>query len=230
MWDGQKPSGFCRPTPQPLARKNMEKERIYCNSCKSDTWHEKIAHHVHDRYDYFWGFSQQFESDTFKCCGCEDVTFRLIKHPFEFQDENDEPEEIFYPDRKFKFRERKFYLDLPGHIYRLYQETVTAHNDELIILSTVGIRSLVEAIVADKIDSSKYKNNLESKIDALKPNFQQSVIDTLHQFRAMGNKAAHEIEAPEAINIHHALFVVEGIMEYFYGIERHAKLFSENKK
>lgn len=206
----------------------MTRERIYCNSCKSETWHEVVGHYSHDRYDYFWGDSQKFNSDTLKCCGCEDISFRLIKHPFAFQDKKDLPGVCVYPDRGFKFRERKFYLHLPKHIHRLYHETVSAHNSELIVLSTVGIRSLVEAIVADKIAPNKYSNNLESKIESLRPHFQQSVIETLHDFRKIGNKAAHELQAPEPINIHHALYVVEGILEFFYGIENHAKLFQDH--
>lgn len=206
----------------------MTNERIYCNSCKSETWHELVAQYSHERHDYFWGYRQQLDSATFKCCGCEDITFRLVKHRFEFQDENDQPETRLYPDRGYKFRDRKFYLHLPKHIHGLYQETVNAHNAELIVLSTVGVRSLVEAIVADKIDPSKYSNSLESKIESLRPHFQASVIDTLHEFRKIGNRAAHELQAPEPLNIHHALYVVEGVLEFFYGIESHAKLFQEN--
>lgn len=206
----------------------MDRERIYCNSCKGETWHEIVARYSHERYDYFWGYSQTFDSEMFKCCGCEAITFRLTKHPFEFQDENDFPEIMLYPDRSYKFRERKFYLHLPKHIHQLYQETVTAHNAELIVLSTVGIRSLLEAVVADKIDPAKYANNLESKIEALRPHFQESVIETLHEFRKIGNKAVHELQAPEPLNIHHALYVVEGILEFFYGIESHAELFREH--
>ena len=46
----------------------------------------------------------------------------------------------------------------------------------------------------------------------------------------MGNKAAHEFEAPESLNIHHALYVVEGVLEFFYGIEEHAKMFNDHRK
>ena len=46
----------------------------------------------------------------------------------------------------------------------------------------------------------------------------------------MGNMAAHEIQAPESLNIHHALYVVEGILEFFYGIEEHARMFSDGRK
>ena len=134
------------------------------------------------------------------------MTFRLVKHPFEFQNSDDESTVHFYPDRSFKFRDRKVYLSLPKHIHKLYQETIAAHNNELMILSTVGVRALVEAIVADKIDSSKYVNNLGSKIDSLKEYFPEPVINTLHEFRKMGNKAVHELDFPESLNIHHALY------------------------
>lgn len=208
----------------------MTRERIYCNSCKGETWHESVAHYNHERYDDLWGHSQTLDSEILKCCGCEAITFRLVKHPFEFQDEKDSPEVILYPDRTSKIRKRKFYPHLPKHIHQLYQETVIAHNTELIVLSTVGIRSLVEAIVADKIDPSKYANNLESKIEALRSQFRESVIGTLHEFRKIGNKAAHELQAPEKLNIHHALYVVEGILEFFYGIEGYAKLFRDHHR
>ena len=63
-------------------------------------------------------------------------------------------------------------------------------------LSTIGLRTLIEAIVVDKIARNKYKNNLESKITALSQYFSDSVIQVLHDFRLMGNKAAHELDTP----------------------------------
>ena len=154
----------------------MSKEPLYCNTCKGETWHELAASHSHDRYDYFWGFSQRFDSAVFMCCGCEDISFRLVKHPFEFQDENDEPKEFVFPERGFKFRDKKFFWNLPKNIERLYRETIKAHDSELIVLSTVGLRAIIEAVVADKIPKGEYKNNLESKIESLSPFFSEAVI------------------------------------------------------
>jgi hypothetical protein len=208
----------------------MNRERIYCNTCKGETWHENVVAHKHDRYDCFLGYSQKFESVIFKCCGCEDVSFRVTKYPFEFQDKEDKPESFVYPERGFKFRQRKYYWNLPKNISQLYHETIKAHDSGLTVLSTVGVRALIEAVVADKIPEEKYKRNLESKIDSLKHYFPKSVIETLHEFRLMGNMAAHELEAPELLNIHHALYVVESILEYFYAIEDHAKLFTNGRK
>jgi len=208
----------------------MKKDRIYCNSCKGDTWHESVSSYTHDRYDYLWGYSHKFESTILKCCGCEDISFRIIKYPFEFQNKDDKPEEFVYPDRGFNFRERKHFWKLPKNLSQLYNETIKAYDSDLIVLSTVGVRALIEAIVADKIPKDKYKNNLESKIESLRLYLSPAVIDTLHEFRRMGNKAAHEIDAPESINIHHALYVVEDILGFFYGIDDHAKLFRDGRK
>ncbi len=208
----------------------MNRERIHCNYCKSTTWHNEVVSYSHEHFDNLFGFEQKFYSSTFICCGCEDVTFRVIKHPFTFQNDDDAPIEVIYPDRDYKFRDRRIYFNLPKHIHNIYNETITAHNNKLIVLSAVGVRALVEAIVEDKIDKSKFKNNLESKIDSLNPHFSKSVIDTLHEFRKMGNKAAHELKSPESLNIHQALYVVENMLDFFYAIENHAKLFTDNKK
>lgn len=209
----------------------MTELRIYCNTCRTQTWHERVAAHSHSRLDQLFGFSHEIDSSVLICRGCEDVSFRLVKHPFEFQAEGDGPEELVLPDWKHKLRERKYFWRLPKHIEELYRETVSAHDANLTLLSTVGVRGgLIEAIVADKISPQNYKDRLDSKIDSLLAHFPETVIETLHEFRKMGNKAVHKLEAPESLNIHHALYVIEGIMEFFYGVEQHAKLFSEHRK
>jgi hypothetical protein len=86
------------------------------------------------------------------------------------------------------------------------------------LLSTVGLRALIEAVVEDNLDPSRFGSTLESKIDALSDLFEPKTIDVLHAFRVMGNKAIHHRVGPEALDVHRALNVVEGMMEYFYGI------------
>jgi len=207
--------------------KRTSKIRIYCNSCKTETWHDLVARFEHQRYSYFWGYSQSYVSETHKCCGCEDITFLLVKHPFKFQDKQDKSEETFFPERTSNKRNRRFFFNLPKRIHELYHETVAAHDKELIILSTVGVRALIEAIVADKIDPTSFKNNLESKINSLKPYFADKIISGLHDFRLVANKAVHELSAPDSLNIHHALYIVEGLLEYFYGIEDHVRIYQD---
>jgi len=208
----------------------MSKSRIYCNSCKNSTWHEIEVTYSVDREDDLFGCPQKYEAEILRCCGCDQITFKLIRHPFEFQDKKDEPEEELFPERGYKQRERRYFFRLPKDVHSLYTETLSAHDMGLGLLSTVGLRALIEAIVVDKVDKQYYKNNLESKIDALANTFQPDTIKTLQEFRSMGNKAIHAKIAPDKLDIHRALYVVEGIMEYYYGIDEHVDTFQRLKE
>jgi hypothetical protein len=105
----------------------MEKHRIYCNSCKNNTWHEVVANHKQEREDDLWGSPQLFEAEILRCSGCDLLSFRLLRYPFEFQDQKDKPEEEIYPERGFKKREQRYFFHLPREVHNLYQETLAAH-------------------------------------------------------------------------------------------------------
>ncbi len=202
--------------------------RIHCNSCGTETWHEVVAAHTQNRYNSLWGYSQNIEAEILRCCGCDFLAFRSVTHPFEFQDEKDRPEERLYPDRNFTKRKRKFF-PMPINVARLYQETVTAHDAKLVLLSAAGLRSLLEAIVVDKVDKSRYGLTIESKINALTGLFEPGVLAVLHEFRKMGNKAVHAQVESDHLDLHRALYVVESIMEYFYGLADSADTFQRWK-
>jgi hypothetical protein len=208
----------------------MKKHRIYCNSCKNNTWHTVAANHKIEREDHLWGHPQLFEAEILCCCGCDLISFRLTKYPFEFQDKHDKPEIEILPERAFKEREQRYFFHLPREVHNLYQETLAAHNRNLILLSTVGLRALLEAIVADKLDKKEYGPNLESKITALGKYFKEPTINTLQEFRVMGNKAIHSQLAPHRLDMHRALYVVEGVMEFFYGIDEHVDTYQRLKE
>lgn len=207
----------------------MSKLRTYCNSCNNLVWHDVSAERKQRQYVHSWGYEQDVVAQILRCKGCDTFLFRLVLHPFEFQDEKDEPEEFIYPERSLNKRPEKF-LPMPPHIYWLYKETVAAHNHKLNILSAAGLRSLLEAIVVNKIDNVNYGRNLESKINALAPLFEPGVIAVLHEFRKAGNDALHSQAQSDHLDIHRALNVVDGIMEYFYGVSNSAELYSDLKK
>ena len=206
----------------------MNRLRLHCNSCDTETWHEVVAAHKQNRYYVIWGHSQDIEAEVLRCCGCDSLAFRLVTHSFEFQDENDRPEDRLFSDRNFTKRKRKFF-PMPVNVARLYQETVTAHDAKLVLLSATGLRSLLEAVVVDKVDKSKYGRTLESKINALNALFEPGVLAVLHQFREMGNKAVHSRAESDYLDLHRALYVAESIMKYFYGLSDSADLFQRLK-
>ncbi len=207
----------------------MKRRRIYCNSCANDTWHEIAAHYEQERVEPLFGEKQNLEAEILHCCGCDLIAFRLVTHPFAFQDKDDKPQEELLPERAHKTRRRKYFFSMPGAVRTLYQETATAHDGKLILLSAVGLRALIEAIVVDRIDKAKYTYTLESKINALSTIFEPGVLDTLHDFRKVGNEAVHAQVTPDYLDIHRALFVVESIMEYFYGVAEGADTYQKLK-
>jgi hypothetical protein len=107
---------------------------------------------------------------------------------------------------------------------------LAAYDRGLILLSTVGLRALIEAIVADKLAEKEYGHNLESKIAALSRYFKESTINALQEFRVMGNKAIHAQIAPDRLDVHRALNVAESIMEFFYGIDENVDTYQQLKE
>jgi Domain of unknown function (DUF4145) len=203
----------------------MKRARLYCNSCEAETWHDVKVRREQERVDTLFGYPQRVEADILACRGCDQYSFRLVTHPFEFQNKEDKPIEEVLPERGYKRRKRKYFSTMPRAIRELYNETVSAHDNKLVLLSAVGLRALLEAIVIDKVDKSKYGNNLESKINALAHLFPPDVVQTLHEFRVAGNAAVHDQQPPDHLDTHRALYVIESIMEYFYGAEDSARTF-----
>jgi hypothetical protein len=207
----------------------MIKTRFYCNICRNSTWHEIIADHEQTHHDYFWGFDKLFHAQILQCCGCDYFSFRLFEHPFEFE-KNGEIVEHVFPTREYKRREQRRFFSLPRAIYKAYRQTNEAFDHELYLLAAIGLRTLVEAIVADRLPKNEYSSSVQSKIEALRKYFSDNIIDTLHDFRFMGNKAVHSLEEPERLDIHRALNVIENVMAFLYGVEESARSYKQLKE
>ena len=207
----------------------MEKTRFYCNVCRNDTWHEVASEYKQPHRTYFWGFDKLFHAQILRCCGCDYLSFRLYEHPFEFE-QNGEVVEHIFPTREYKRRERKLFFTLPEHISKAYLQTNDAFDHGLYLLAAIGLRALVEAIVVDRIPEIEDSASIQSKVDALRKYFAGDVIDTLHDFRFMGNKAVHSLSEPARLDIHRALNVIENIMAFFYGVEESARSFKQLKE
>ena len=203
----------------------MNKTRFYCNICRNETWHEMVAQHKQSHYSSLWGYAKIIHGQILKCCGCDYLSFRLYEHPFEFEKKVNIIEHI-YPTREYEKRKHKFFFQLPEKIRIIYQQTVKSYDNKLYLLSVIGLRALIEAIVTDRLYQSEYETSIHSKIEALRKFFSDEIIDTLHDFRFMGNKAVHELEEPDdELDIHRALNVLEDIMTFFYGVEESAWLY-----
>jgi hypothetical protein len=86
----------------------------------------------------------------------------------------------------------------------------------------VGIRALVEAVCS--AESAKGRT-LENKIDDLvkKGILTAKNAQILHRTRLLGNRAAHEIEAPSDPELDVAFDIVENLLETVYIIPKKAE-------
>src|SRR5690606_37671707 len=114
-----------------------------------------------------------------QCMGCDTISFRKLYNDAsnqQYETEDATVQELF-PKRGAHSKPIKAYRNLPIDIKKVYQETIDAYNNKLLLLTSVGIRAILEAICIDKsITEGTYTNskgklvttkNLNAKIYAL---------------------------------------------------------------
>ena len=86
----------------------------------------------------------------------------------------------------------------------------------------MGVRAVLETVVKDQKASGK---NLAEQIDSLAKAgmLTHSDADTLHQIRALGNKAAHEVVAHSTEELRLALDVIGNLLQAVYVLPQRAK-------
>jgi len=57
----------------------------------------------------------------------------------------------------------------------------------------------------------------------------ESIVKNLHGFRFIGNRAVHELEAPDASELALALEVIEDILNFLYSLDYKASLLGKLK-
>jgi len=132
----------------------------------------------------------------------------------------------FYPERAATSRPNKYFENLPSKLKILYSEVIKSNNDGLHLLCAVGLRSLLEGVCADKGVAGP---NLQDKIDGMKALLPENIVKNLHEFRFMGNKAVHELEAPKNFELSLALDVIEDILNFLYALDYKASLLGKTR-
>jgi hypothetical protein len=191
-----------------------DQRRIYCNSCRRETWHNRVASHPYsdDVYDG--------EYILWACAGCDNATMEdRFNHPGL---EPEEHESVFHPKRAVDDRTPKRFRNLPRKLQTLYDEVLNANNSGSDLLCTVGLRALIEGICVDK---KVHGNNLDERIEAMKTLLPENIVKSLHGFRFMGNRAAHELEAASTGELSVALDLAEDILNYLYDLDYKARVF-----
>ena len=195
--------------------------------CKRRTRHVLVASKEYnyssreeDGDPFMWG-----EYRLWSCAGCDTCAMEdYYSAEYMFDPENDNEqiyESIYHPKRASSFRPLKHFVKLPAKLNTLYSEVIQSFNENLHLLCAAGLRSLVEGVCADK---GIVGENLERKIEGMKSLLPGSIVKNLHEFRFIGNRAVHELEAPKTFELGLALEVIEDILNFLYALDYKASL------
>ena len=183
------------------------------------------------RNDYPWedpdaGGVHEHKYSLWSCAGCEEATLEWeVAYPGPDTDEKwQEMNDGFYfpqyfPPRSQSSIQGKQFQKLSPTLSKLYSEVITCFNQNSLILCTIGLRALIEAVCRDKDLKGR---NLEEKVNGLiKLLPSVNLIEALHAFRLAGNRAAHdgEIDALSRDETRQAIEVVQDLLNFLYDLD-----------
>jgi len=197
--------------------------RIYCNRCKTNTHHELLGSHEYhfggdEGEPHEWG-----EYKLWACAGCDTCTMEDHYTADYMMDNEGENvfESLYFPKRGYSVRSSKHFAQLPTKLQQLYREVMSSFNEDLHLLCAVGLRSLVEGVCAQKGIPG---GSLEARVEGMKSLLPENIVKHLHEFRFMGNKAVHELEAPKTYELTVAIDVIEDILNFLYALDYKASM------
>ena len=197
-------------------------DSVVCKSCGKETNHKIIASYKNrweeiERGEYSVDGTIRYQ--ILQCNGCEEVTFRVVETFSEdFSYDNDgiylNKKFTHYPARVLGLKS-DFEDSLPDKIQQVYDETVIAIENELLVLAGIGIRAIVDLVCKDLHPKGKI---LSHQINWLRENahISEKGKDALHEVRELGNKSAHEGEKNTSKIIIVAMQVVEHLLNDVY--------------
>lgn len=186
---------------------------------------------IHRHIEYPWDgviHYKPFAYNIFQCKGCGSYFFGLERHSL-LQD--DDVYFQYFPGTSLVKTDERIVQSLCDddliQILSLYSEIVSAINNNMPQLASLGIRTLVDRIAIDNTDSnvnfSKNLNNLHSKglISLPQQNALRSVLD-------VGDGVTHRGHVPSMSDVQGALNIVEDLMKVLYLHKSMAKRIMQN--
>lgn len=195
---------------------------VQCANCKIQTKHNIIVSvSYNDSDDCVWWCG---EYQILHCLGCDNVIFRqstMFSEDEEFTEDGYRPVErvTIYPTPNGDLNRESIIDDfddsVPKELKEIYYETLRSLNSVQPILTSIGIRTIVEAVCKERNTTG---NNLKERIDNL---VTQDILtkrgaEVLHNLRDMGNNAAHEMKLHTRDLLSCAMDVVDHLLRDVY--------------
>ncbi len=226
----------------------MEKTRkIFCNTCKLETNHVLIK--SHERYlsseqgEHFelseWAdYPEALLSENHNtiylyqfwvCRGCDTATLQESSSLKMLVNETTKQAfwvYTFHPKRATDHFFIKNFIDMPPGLWVIYYELIQSFNAELLILTSIGLRALLEGICVDKGITDKDARGLKGKLTELdkRQHLPSGIVKNLDSFKFIGDNAAHKLEAPTIQNLKLAIEVMEELLSFLYSLNTKASI------
>ena len=186
-----------------------DESKVDCRECLRATKHNLI--HSTNAVGVKWNEKYQIV----QCMGCESLSFRRITLKNIKNNQLDDKAEIdLYPSR-IKGRQKLKIESLPPTIAEIYEEIHLALSNKLLVLATIGMRTLIEAVCDEKNSTAR---SLRDKINSL---VEMKLLtpknaNNLNKLRSFGNMAAHEVKTPSENMLHNSMDIIEHLLKEVY--------------
>jgi len=155
-----------------------DRVKIFCNTCKGETNHDIKSTHdqsyheeIEDNGHKYLGYYESTEFRFLICRGCDSATLEEKWTGSGMQDHNgnDIYSYIYHPARKnVGERDAKNFQHVDKKLQAIYKEIVVAFQQNLGVVTAMGIRALFEGICVAEGINDKVSRNLTGKIKQLR--------------------------------------------------------------
>jgi hypothetical protein len=172
--------------------------QTHCNICGRTSIHIVEAILKGD-----WGdreYSGGEEHRLLRCGGCDTIKYSAThwdEQDIDFDEDGDAylvKNPKYYPAPQTKKLDSDYFMNLPMKIYDILSEVLHAQSNNDLILSTMGLRLLLESICDGSDCKSKTLNAKINELEA-KGLITAEEKDLFHEVRKFGNAGAHAGEA-----------------------------------
>jgi hypothetical protein len=219
------------------AKRNIKKgknlKEVDCSRCEHLTKHEVVAKYEAEIEDWYPVYYDHYL--VVKCRGCGWISFlREFLHEENVSiddstgDSDAYPTVLIYPKRNKEIKPMEDRYRLPPNLATIYEETIEGLNNDLLVLSAIGIRTILEAVC---IDNKAPGRNLNECIDGLVDMglITKTGAAILHNLRFMGNQAAHEVKVHKVKELAAALKVIDHLLMGVYVIPKLSEVLPRKK-
>ncbi|HEY8158020.1 MAG TPA: DUF4145 domain-containing protein [Methylobacter sp.] len=194
----------------------MSSIKAHCNVCSGEKNHEVL--HKEKTYwdDYECGMEGNDTYETLKCMGCESIKLRHVSL-FVYQGEEPEKTINYFPPKIF--RQQPNWINqiwiFDHFVKTLIKEIYIALQNNLPNLAAMGVRSLIEKVMIDKVgDNGTFKQNI-AKFEELGyvSKFQREHLEAILD---AGHATIHRSYSPTTEDVITLIDITEHIIKTIY--------------